>query len=168
MQDVFAPKNSGTLIIHLWAALPVNLRPFTFFIILSPVMKTELLRLPKLVDPVLLLSAAVWWFLMIVNDIILNDFRGWSFKIIFTHIYSFNQRLKICIHNRWCFIRFLVLIKLYYLSVFRRHYNTREIFIFAYFFTQRTSIRLLILISLVKSWCIAATSHPYLILNFYA
>ena len=30
----------------------------------------------------------------------------WFFKIIFTFIYSFNQRFKIFIKSRWCLIRF--------------------------------------------------------------
>ena len=36
----------------------------------------------------------------------------WFFKIIFTFIYYFNQILKICINNRWCLIRFLLLFTL--------------------------------------------------------
>ena len=34
----------------------------------------------------------------------------WFFRIIFRSFYFFNQRLKICINNRWCLIRLLVLI----------------------------------------------------------
>ena len=36
----------------------------------------------------------------------------WFFKIIFTVICFFNEVFKICINNRWCVIRFLVLIRL--------------------------------------------------------
>ena len=57
----------------------------------------------------------------------------WFFKIIFTSIYSFNQRFKICINDRWCLIKFLVLIKLQYLSVYRRHDNTTKAFRFMRF-----------------------------------
>ena len=52
------------------------------------------------------------------------------FKIIFTSFYCFNQRLKICINNRVFITRFLVLINPYYLSAFKQHHNTTQIFIF--------------------------------------
>ena len=63
-------------------------------------------------------------------------FVGDLFKIIFTSIHSFSQRFKICRNNRWCLIRFLVLILLKYVSVVGRHYNTIKIFIFTYLFMR--------------------------------
>ena len=61
---------------------------------------------------------------------------GWFFKIVFTSIYSFNKRFKICINNRWCLIIFQLLIKLQYLNFFSRHYNNTKISIFTYFFMR--------------------------------
>ena len=61
---------------------------------------------------------------------------GSFFRIIFTSIFPFNQRFKIFINKRCCLIRFLVLIKLEYLSVSEKYYNTTRIFIFADFFYE--------------------------------
>ena len=60
----------------------------------------------------------------------------WFFRIIFTHIYYFNEGLKICIINIWHLIRFQALPQLWYLKVFRRYCNTTKIFIFAYFYMR--------------------------------
>ena len=59
-----------------------------------------------------------------------------DFSKLFLHPSIILTKDSYCIHNRWCLLSFLVLIKLYYLSVFRRHYNTTEIFIFTYFFKK--------------------------------
>ena len=53
----------------------------------------------------------------------------WIFRIIFASI-NLYYSLKICLNNKWCFIRFLILIKFYYFSVFKRHNYITKIFIF--------------------------------------
>ena len=58
---------------------------------------------------------------------------GLLFRIIFTSFYTFNQSLKICINNKLRLIRFLVLVKLLYFSIFRKHYNTTKILKFCSF-----------------------------------
>ena len=57
----------------------------------------------------------------------------WIFRIIFT---LFNYPFKICINNKWCFIRFLILMKFLYFSVFRMHNYVIKIFIFTYLFMR--------------------------------
>ena len=66
----------------------------------------------------------------------INLFLLWMIFQNHLYFYFFNQRFQISIINRWCFIRFSVLIKLQYLSVFRRHYNITEICIFNFFFMR--------------------------------
>ena len=57
-----------------------------------------------------------------------------QFSRLFLHPSTFFYYiLKICINNKWCFIRYLVLI-IFCFSVFRRHYDVLKIFIFRYFF----------------------------------
>ena len=55
-------------------------------------------------------------------------------RMIFTCIILFYYTLKICVNNKWCLIRFLILIKFYYFSVFRRHNYITKTFIFTYVF----------------------------------
>ena len=50
----------------------------------------------------------------------------WIFRIIFTSINLFYSTLKISINNKCCFIRFLILTKLKYFSVFRMYSNVRK------------------------------------------
>ena len=59
MQDVFTPEKRRTLIIHIWANLPVNLKSFTLSTILSPEMQIELLWLLKFVGFILFLLTVV-------------------------------------------------------------------------------------------------------------
>ena len=56
----------------------------------------------------------------------------WIFRIIFTSSNLFYYTLKICTNNKWYFIRFLILIKFWYFSVFIRYNYITKIFIFAY------------------------------------
>ena len=60
----------------------------------------------------------------------------WIFRIIFASISLFYYTLKISIKSEWCFIRFSVLIKFWYFSVFRRDCNATRIFILTYFFMR--------------------------------
>ena len=64
----------------------------------------------------------------------------WIFRIIFTYISLFYYTLKILINNKWCILRFFILVKFLYFSVFRRHYNVTKIFIFTYFFLWDSSL----------------------------
>ena len=58
-----------------------------------------------------------------------------DFSVLLSHPFSsLITKFEICINNRWYLIRFSVLIKLQYLSVFGSHYNTAKIFIFIYHF----------------------------------
>ena len=59
----------------------------------------------------------------------------WIFRIVVISINSFYYIVKICIDNKWCFIRFLKLIKFYYSSVFRWHnYITKYSFSYTFFY----------------------------------
>ena len=60
----------------------------------------------------------------------------WIFKIIFTFFNLFYYTFKVCINNKLCFSRFLILIKFLYFRVFRRHNYVTKVFIFTYFFMR--------------------------------
>ena len=55
-------------------------------------------------------------------------------RIIFTSINLLYYSLKVCINDKWCLKRFLILIKFQYFSVFRRHKCITKNFIFTYLF----------------------------------
>ena len=61
---------------------------------------------------------------------------GWVFRIVFTLINLFYCSFKICVNNKWCFIRFLILIDLQSFSFSRRHNYITKVFIFTYFFMR--------------------------------
>ena len=87
-----------------------------------------------------------WLFSLPLNDNIVDiekpdetclpTFVADLFSGLFLHPPIFCQRFKIFINNKRWFVRFLILIKLWYLNVFRRHYKITKIFIFTYVFVQ--------------------------------
>ena len=73
----------------------------------------------------------------ILRENMFNYFcKGSIFRIIFTSIYFFNQRLKICINNWQGLSRFSILIKLQYLKSWENITAPQKsnTFLFTYFF----------------------------------
>ena len=95
---------------------------------------------------------------MVDIDIVVYFCCRWIFRIIFIPINLFYYTFKICINNKWCFIRFLILIKFRIfwclLKVLQRHKKK----FFSYFFMRFKLVfcckRMNVIETINSSWCL--------------
>ena len=117
-----------------------------FFLKLIIFIDCSLNNLQNLFIQSLPLYTSCLFFMLLYEDIVdiekpdgicsLAYYYGRIFRIVFTSITLFYQTFKICINNKCCFIRFLILVKCKYFSDFTRHSCTMKIFTFTYSFMQ--------------------------------